>query len=645
MATFDSTLNVVPTQTTATSPAIIDTSALAVAKLAESFTGQFLQFKDKEKKDAALDAKNKVLSDVAVGITKLGTAAESGQITLTQARVQRGDLVAQAMTANPSLAAEITKISGSASTNVGLSTGKTQAQIAQDQKVALKKDMVEIGWVSPEASESEVNELAPKLQAKLQSQENLKVLGKELTVARSQIGLETEQEAAVTRKISDKMKNEVRTIAVSEHGRIAVEVQRLNRTTGTDTASVQSAVEQLDALEDQLRSSVSGTASAFLKQDDIDDILAGVLEPIAILKQRFNEGKASKWATFEINKSKSETDVEFLSDPINSRLSAFSRNIGQSVLATQIVENQANRYIAPLMAGKGGTGTQDVTPKTKQQSVELIKEGARQDTLKQEDQDSLSKLVSGTLKDVVTDDAQGRVNSPKDIATTIEMLADPAVNKKVASGEIVLGIDELQRAEAVIRDQYLGKLVPVTNQVLNTPSPFEGQQSIGEAFDFNIENGVLVVNFTPEAKEQIAKANVLRRESKPFPASERTILITDAAKLVIDVRNSMNDMKQVVASANKAARAMATLNRSTKFEPILKSVLTGILGGEVKEKQPELPKKTTPDPRTEELIKGLEPASLERFNKLKPEDQSRILSMSPNQIQQAAGLLAPPAGG
>ncbi len=639
MAKFDSTLNVVPTQTTASSPVVVDTSALAVAQLAEAFTGQFAAFKVKEKKQDAEDASNKVLAGVASGIQKLGAAAESGQITLSQARVQMTDLVSSTIVANTSLTEEISKIAASSRTSSGLGAGKSQAQLAQERQVDTKKAMVDIGWVSPDATDSEVNELVPKLQMKQQSQENLRVLSAELAAANADATLQGTKGAAVKAAIQDKMKTEVRTIAVAEHARISTEVQRLNRVTGTDSASRQDAVEQLDALEDSLRAGVSGAANAFLNQDEIDNMLSGVLQPISILRQRFNENRPAKWANDHIAGSKAKTDVEFFSDRGRQVLSSFSRNVGPSVVGTFFVEKTAEEFMGDLLIGKGGKGTEGVDPKTLIEADKLIETAAKKQDLNEEDQESLSNSVSGMLQNIVVDNALGRVNSPKDIAMVVNRLADPNVNQKVVSGELDLSLEDRQRGLAVIRDQYIDQLLPATNKILNLKSPIEGQQSIGESFDFNIENGVLVVNLNPESQEIFKKASTLAVQPKSLDKATFQEQ-SKAISLRFDVNRALKDMKQVVASVNKAARASATLNKTSKFEPMLKDFMTGLLGGEVQE---DTPKKAAPkaNPETQKLINELTPEQQETFKKLSPEQVSFVSSLSPEAIQNLVSLSAP----
>ena len=128
MAEFDSTLNVVPTQTVGSSPVIIDTSALAVAKLAEAFTGQFFKEKAQAKKEEAGAAKDKVLNGVASFIQRAGAAANTrGGPSLSNSKLKVNNFLASTLAANPQLTTEIGKIASSNISSSGLGAGKSQA--------------------------------------------------------------------------------------------------------------------------------------------------------------------------------------------------------------------------------------------------------------------------------------------------------------------------------------------------------------------------------------------------------------------------------------------------------------------------------------------------------------------------------------
>ncbi len=612
MAEFNSDLNVVPTQTVGQSPVIVDTSSLAVAKLAEAFTGQFFAEK--------AQAKKRVLGEVASFIQRTGASANmKGGPSLSQAKLKVNTFLASTLANNPQLTAEIGKVASSNLSTSGLSAGKSQAVLRQEQEVAVKEELIRQGKISPLATEEDIVELVPALQKQNAAETELKRLA---------VQFETEQKnkKAINANTLDLMKTEVRKIAVGEHERVSLIVKRLNEVTGDDVGSRKEAEGQLDALEAEIRGKVSGTAGSLFNQTEIDGMLSGVLSPINALRKRINENRSAKWANDQLTTMKATNDVDFYRDDDLGKVATLVRNLGPSAVAIFSINKASQKFIGEYLNGKGGKGTEGVTPDTKKAIQSTVKELSVKKDLDEQGKEDLANLVEGTLKDLVTDNAQGRVTSPKDLTQAIDILADPNLNKKVASGEIVLNPETVARGERVIQETFLSKLLPSIRKQMALPIKTIEGKPLGSLVDVKFENGVLTIDLTEEAK----KTRSLRESVMAFSYKSSSGL---NKKHIRDEEAALKDLRSLVASINKVAVAKATLDGTSKTEGIIKPLVESLLGGEV-----ETPKK---DNRTEALINTLSPEAAERFNSLSTEQQTLISSMSPDEIRNIVSTFAP----
>lgn len=632
MANFEETLSAVPTTTVGASPAIIDTSALAVAKLAEAFTGQFLDFKQKKAKQKKVDAEGKVLASLQSDILALGTAADQGSINLTEANVRARKRTQQALAQNPNLSKEIGKVFTQTRTSSGLSSGKTNSQLVQEERVRRSQDLIDRGWLASGATLDEADALFPVLKQQLQAEDSMKQHVAEVSAIQGDLSLNAAQRDAKLKTIGDKAKKDIRTVANSQYSRVVQEVNRLNRLVGTDDGSRQSVFEQLEVLEREIRENIPQVSRSFLDPKEVQAMMGGVFEPIDILKKRINENRTAKWANDNIESTRAIATEKAFQDPKFLLLHTFSRNIGEATVARYSTNVLYQNHMSDLAAGNGGKGTGDVGKEVKVLESQTIKEAAANKELSPEDNITLSNMIEGTIKDLVTDDAQGRISRPADLSAGIDMLSDTNVNRKVASGEIVLDDATLIRGQRIVQDTFISKLAPTIGPALNFQSNvFEGK-AIGQVYNLAIENGVLTVKISPEG-QALVEAHRKKIQDEAFEGPTRGT----AGRLAVELQEvvaEVDGLQRVVAAANKSARAMATLSKTTKIEPFLQPLIEGLLGGEVEE-EPVI------DSKTQELIDTLPEEAAERFNSLDEEQKARILSMSPDEIRNIVSAFAP----
>lgn len=579
MANFEETLSVVPTTTVGASPAIIDTSALAVAKLAEAFTGGFLDFKQKEAKQESINAEGKVLSSLQSDILSLGTAADQGSITLTEANVRARQRTQQALAQNPGLSKDIGKIFSNTRTSAGLSAGKTNAQLIQAEKVRRTQDLVDRGWLASGATLEEADALFPVLQQQLKAEDSMKQHVAEVSAISSDLSLEAKVRDSKLDAINDKAKKDIRSVANAQYSRVTQEVNRLNRLAGSDEGSRRDVFEQLESLEREIRENIPQVSRSFLEPSEVQAMMGAVFEPISILKKRINENRTAKWAKDNIDSTTAVATEKALQDPKFLLLHTFSRNIGESTVSRYTANKLYQNHMSSLSIGNGGTGTKNVPSSVKNLESQTIKEAAASKDLSTDDNETLSNMIEGTIRDIVTDDAQGRINRPSDLSVGIDMLSDTNVNRKVASGEIVLDEATLERGQRIVQDTFLSQLAPAVRPTLGFQSNvFEGK-ALGQVYDLKIENGVLTVQISPEGQALI-EVHRKKIQEEAFEGPTRG----SAGRLAVELQEvnaEVEGLQRVVAAANKSARAMATLSKTTKVEPFLRPLIEGLLGAEL----------------------------------------------------------------
>lgn len=580
MAQFDTNLEATPTQTVGSSPVVISQEGLGIAQAAQAFTGMFLDFKAKEKKQEVEDARAKLLAGVTNDIIALGQASEQqGGLSLQQAKVGSLNVVRQAIERNPSLTKEIQEAAASARTLTGLGGGKTSAQLRAEEFTDRRKAIIESGRGNSQMTDNEVAALEPSLQAQQQSENTLKQIAQQHSVALSGLNLDKNQKDAINARTEELLKTEVRKIAVSEQEMFSTLAESLLRQNGDSIEGRKKTVEALEARAAQIRAQVGGAANAFLKQDEIEDMLAGVLGPIDILRKSVEEGKDIRWINKSIELHKSQATLEFYNDPNLKKLAILSKELGPTVFETYAKETAVRDYIGKIVNDGGGSGTDGITPEDKQKAVEFIKEFAKNSKLSDSAKENLSSSISGVIKDAVTDNAQGRLVKPGSIGNVIDMLSDPTINQKVANGSIVVSEDDRQRGRVVVQTVYADKIEPKIREIFSTPSPLLDGQPVGNFYTPAIKGGVLTMELSPEGKKLKEAFNTKLRES--VPVSVGSSLETSANKQLLRDRERdvkiLKDINDMVKAANSVGMAMATLNKQTDPSSTLNELMEGIL--------------------------------------------------------------------
>lgn len=583
MAQFDTNLEATPTQTVGSSPVVISQEGLGIAQAAQAFTGMFLDFKAKEKKQEVEDARAKLLAGVTNDIIALGQASEQqGGLSLQQAKVGSLNVVRQAIERNPSLTKEIQEAAASARTLTGLGGGKTSAQLRAEEFTDRRKAIIESGRGNSQMTDNEVAALEPSLQAQQQSENTLKQIAQQHSVALSGLNLDKNQKDAINARTEELLKTEVRKIAVSEQEMFSTLAESLLRQNGDSIEGRKKTVEALEARAAQIRAQVGGAANAFLKQDEIEDMLAGVLGPIDILRKSVEEGKDIRWINKSIELHKSQATLEFYNDPNLKKLAILSKELGPTVFETYAKETAVRDYIGKIVNDGGGSGTDGIAPEDKQKAVEFIKEFAKNSKLSDSAKEDLNSSISGVIKDAVTDNAQGRLVKPGSIGNVIDMLSDPTINQKVANGSIVVSEDDRQRGRVVVQTVYADKIEPKIREIFSTPSPLLDGQPVGNFYTPTIKGGALTMELSPEGKKLKEAFNTKLRES--VPVSVGSSLETSANKQLLRDRERdvkiLKDINDMVKAANSVGMAMATLNKQTDPSSTLNELMEGILSGQ-----------------------------------------------------------------
>lgn len=626
MARFDVGLESVPTTTIGRAPAIVDTSSLAVTQLAGAFIGQYL--KEKEQ-----NASSRLMAGLQTDILKIGQAVERGERTLSQGNVMARQLTIEAITANPALSEGISELYTKTSKSAGLSAGKSEAQLRQEQFLEVRKDLADKGWLTANATEQEVSNQLKALQKYNQGVTELQDQQRQLTFTQGREELDANRKRAINEQIKDNARTSIRKVVNAQADRVRFHVNKWNQEL-TD-GNRQQIFEQANALRSEILSSIPPREQLFLSDEEVSGMVGILLEPLDILKDRADKNMTAKWAQDRIDTTVALSTEDALRDPGVKKLSTWSRLVGEATLARLATNVTYARYMGPLLDGKGGKGTEGVPAEVSNSAVKSIIDAASTAPFNQQDKEiineGLQNSISGILKDIVTDEAQGRINKPSDVEIGMKLLSDPAVSQKIVSGEIVLDANAKERGKRVLQEEYINKLVPTTRSLLSEPlkGDLKGK-TLGDLFSLEKENGVLTAKIKPEAvsarAEELKQANPGVALFNPEALAEKEIRAFGKTK----------DLNTLVTNMNRAARVMATLNSTDNVDPILDTLVIGTLGG-----TPEEEAEPVANPKTQNLLEELGPDAKERFNSLSEENKQAILAMSPKQIQQLVSLLAP----
>lgn len=579
MPRFDVGLESQPTTTIGSAPAVVDTSSLAVAQLAEAFAGQYLSQQQKQKEQEQKDAASIALAGLQTQVLKLGEAAETGELSLSKANIKGRQRLVEFIVNNPSLSKEAGQLYSATAKTAGLTAGKSDAQLRQEQFVQTRDQMVQQGWVSADATPQQVELMLPSLQKYNRSRQELVDLQKQLTFATGKEALDAGRVRAINEQAKQKAMQSLRSLANAQHSRVIGLVSQWNQQL-TD-GNRQQIFEQADALKRELLAAMPSVPQSFLSRDEVENIMNTVISPIDILKERADKNMTVKWAQDRIDSTVAISTEDALARKGLLKLHTWSRLVGEATLGRLNQNVEYQNYMGDLHALKGGKGTQDVSKATLQEAVQSAIDSASTKPLTSQDQEILNEgtqnSIEGILQDVVTDDAQGRINKPNDIDHVMKLMSDPAITKKILDGTVALSDNTKQKVTRVVQDEYINKLVPATKDVFTSnlgTAPFE-KERVSDIVNLEKVNGVLTVTVKPEAIERREKMRVA--ESPFFETKEGAKL---NAPRDIEKMEKIKDLRNLVANINRSARVMATLNKEQDTSKVLDTLFLGLVGGE-----------------------------------------------------------------
>lgn len=637
MARFDVGLETQPTTTVGRAPAVVDTSALAVAQLAEAFAGQYFSEQAELKKQEKKDAASALVAGLQTDILKLGQSVESGEKTLSQGNVLARQLTIETITANPSLSSELSKVYVDSAKAAGLTAGKSEAQLRQEQFLENRKALSDGGWVASDAGEVEVNSQLKAFQKYRGAVRDLEDSQRMLRYTMSREELDTNRKRAISDQAKENARMSIRQIVNSQAARVRALASRWNKEL-TD-GNRQDIFEQADALRREVLAGIPPRDQLFLSDEEVDAMVGVMLQPLDTLKERAEKNMTAKWAQDRIDTTVKLATEDALQNTGIKKLHVWSSLVGETTLSRLATNTVYANYMGTLLDGKGGAGTTNVPKSISKEVISSIIDGANAKPLTSEDAQSINQgtenAVNGVLKDLITDDAQGRIVKPADVENGMRLLSDPAVSKKIISGEIKLDANTQNKARRIVQEEYINKLIPTTRAVLSEPAPsgiaaIEGK-AMGNLVNLTSKNGVLSFEIKPEVIEEHAK--LLKKEIPGVDIEQHR----RAAERTFNSFSKIKDMKSLVTNINRAANVMSTLNRSSNTSESLDQLVGGLLN--TGSSEPE--QKVETNEKTKELIDGLPAQSRESFNSLPEETQMEILKMSPEQIQKVVSLLAP----
>lgn len=637
MARFDVGLEATPTTTIGRGPAIIDTSALAVSQIAEAFAKQFVSEKFRQQESQKKDATSAALSGLQTDILKVGQAVESGEMNLSRGNIVTRQRLIEFITQNPSLSKEAGELYSATTKNAGLTAGKSEAQLRQEQFLSSRKDLADAGWVRQDASPDEVSKQLDKFQQNNRALKELQDAQRQLTFTAGREDLDASRKKAINEETKQVAKQSIRSLVNAQHSRVLAQVNQWNKE--LSDGNRQQIFEQADALKREILAGIPSVPQTFLSREEVDSMIGVILSPIDVLKERSEKNMSAKWAQDRIDTTTTIAREDALQNPGMLKLHTFSKLVGEATLSRLSTNVIYQDYMSNLINDKGGKGTSDVPKQVLSDVKDTVISAANSKQLLSEEQErvntDMGSLISGVLKDAVTDSAQGNIQKPSDINHIMDMLSDPAVASKIVNGEVVLDDRARVKASNVVSAEYVSKLVPTTKKVLSEPVPsgipsIEGK-SMGELYSLEVDlkSGALVATLKPEAIE--AHAQSLSKELPDVSIETHRRVASN----VLSNFSKSKDLKNLVTNINRSAKVMATLNREENPSSVIDSLVVGLLGGNPVEEVP----KSNAD--TEALINTLPDEAKERFNSLEPDVQEELKQLSPDQIRGMVSLMAP----